>query len=232
MKPLVPVVITLTPAQRALIREASGKNATELGIEPVETGSYWLCASGDGKKPWLLKEPDPKSYLATRRKQPPRINPCYTSFRLRIGRSRIHHLGVFAEERIPAQRNVIEYVGEFVNPVESYRRSNRTEAVYMFKLDEFWRIDGSVGGSGAEFINHSCDPNLRSRRLKGRVLFQSLRPIEAGAELTLDYRFPNKGPRVRCRCGSPKCRGTINVVGRSKSKSRTKSGSKTSRAPR
>lgn len=223
MKPSAPVVITLTPAQRALIREASGKNATELGIESVETGSCWLCASGDGKKPWLLKVPDPKSYLASRRKQPRRIDPRHARFRLRIGRSPIHHLGVFADERIPARRNVIEYVGELVNPVESYRRTNRAKAVYTIKLDEFWRIDGSVGGSGAEFINHSCDPNLRSRRLKGRVLLQSLRPIEAGTELTLDYHFSNEGPKVRCRCGSHKCRGTINVVRRSRSKSRTKS---------
>jgi len=224
MKPPARVVITLTPAQRALILEASGKNPTELGIEPVETGSGWLCASGDGNKPWLLKEPDPKSYLASRRKQRTRIDPRHARFRLRIGQSSIHHLGVFAEERIPARRNVIEYVGEFVNPVESYRRTNRAKAVYTIKLDEFWIIDGSVGGSGAEFINHSCDPNLRSRRLKGLVLLQSLRPIEAGSELTLDYHFSNEGPKVRCRCGSPKCRGTINVVRRNRPKSRAESG--------
>jgi hypothetical protein len=176
MKPPVPVIITLTPAQRALIREASGKNATELGIEPVETGSYWLCASGDGKKPWLLKEPDPKSYLATRRKQPPRINPCYTSFRLRIGRSRIHHLGVFAEERIPARRNVIEYVGEFVNPVESYRRTNRAKAVYTIKLDEFWSIDGS---RSSHIMNMSiCRFRRRLRNRLHQLAILLAQPLE------------------------------------------------------
>ena len=232
MKPPTPVVITLTPAQRALIREASGKDATKLGIEPMETGSGWLCVSGDGKNPWVLKIPDPESSLSNRRKKPPRIDPRRARFRLRIGRSRIHRVGVFAEERIPARRNVIEYVGEFVNPVESFRRTNRAKAVYAFKLDEFWTIDGSVGGSGAEFINHSCDPNLRSRRLKDRVLYQSVRNIAVGEELTVDYRFSSESPKVRCQCGSRRCRGTINVVRRGRSMSRTRSGSKTVRPRR
>ena len=53
-----PVVINLTPAQRALIREASGKNIAKLGIEPAETGSGWLY-SVKGNKFWLLKHPTP-----------------------------------------------------------------------------------------------------------------------------------------------------------------------------
>jgi hypothetical protein len=223
---LDPPVITLTPAQRALIREAWGKDVARLGIEPVETGSGWLYSAG-GKKFWLLKHADPDSYLAARRKQQPRIDPRHARFRLRIGASRIHRLGVFAEERIPARRNVIEYVGERVNPVESYRRTKGAKQTYTFKLDEFWRIDGSVGGSGAEFINHSCDPNLRWRRRGDRVLCQSVRPIAVGEELTLDYHFSHKSPKVPCRCGSPKCRGSINVVKGGRSKSQTNSWTKT-----
>jgi hypothetical protein len=212
-----PVVIKLTASQRALIRDASGKSVAKLGIEPVETGSGWLYSAG-GRRFWLLKHPDPESYLATRQKRQPHIDSRRARFRLRIGASRIHHLGVFAEERIPARRNVIEYVGELVNPVETYRRVKDARETYSFKLDEFWRIDGSVGGSGAEFINHSCDPNLRWRRLGNRVLCQSVRPIAAGEELTLDYHFSPKSPKVPCQCGSPRCRGTINAVKHGRSK--------------
>jgi len=211
MKPPPQVVISLTSAQRALIREASGKNVSELGIEPVETGSGWLYPAG-GKKFWLLKDADPESYSAARQKQRPRIDSRHARFRLRIGASHIHRWGVFAAERIPARRNVIEYTGELVNRVESYRRTKGAKETYTFKLDEFWRIDGSVGGSGAEFINHSCEPNLRARRFKGGILYQSVRTIAAGEELTVDYRFPQKAPKVSCRCGSPECRGTINVT--------------------
>ena len=206
-----PVVITLTPAQRALIRAASGKNVAKLGIEPVDTGSGWLYSAG-GKKFWLLKHPDPESYEAARQKAQPRIDPRHARFRLRIGESRIHRWGVFAEERISAWRDVIEYVGELVNPVEAYRRTKSAEETYAFALDKFWRIDGAVGGSGAEFINHSCDPNLRWRDRGGRVLCQSVRPIAVGEELTLDYHFSPKAPKFPCRCGSSQCRGTINVL--------------------
>lgn len=218
----VPVIIALTPAQRALIRESSGKEVTELGVEPVETGAGWLYAAGGGKF-WLLKHADPESYEAAQRNHQPRIDSRYARFRLRIEASRIHRWGVFADEQIPARRHVIEYVGELVNPVESFRRLKDAAKTYTFKLNEFWRIDGTVGGSGAEFINHSCEPNLRWRNFGKAVMCQSVRPIAAGEELTLDYHFPQEAPKVPCQCGSPQCRGTINVARDGKSKSRTKS---------
>ena len=205
----LPVMIQLTPAQRALIREASGKDVRALGIEPMD-GSGWLYSAG--RKFWLLKHGDPASYRAARRNERPHIDARMANFRLKISRSHIHRWGVFAEEPIPPRRIVIEYTGELANPVEAYRRMKDAGAIYSFKLDEFWRIDGSIGGSGAQFINHSCDPNLRWRRRAGRVLCQSVRAIVAGEELTLDYHFPAQAPKVPCRCGSPQCRGTINVV--------------------
>jgi len=216
-----PVVIELTAEQRALIRAASGKNVPRIGIEPVDTGSGWLYAGG-GKKFWLLKHPDPESYEAARKEAQPRIDPRFARFHLKISKSAIHRWGVYAEEKIPARRNVIEYQGERVNPVESFRRRKKQAETYFFKLDDFWHIDGSVGGSGAEFINHSCDPNLRWRRNGDRILCQSLRPIAVGEELTLDYHFSHEAPKVLCRCGSPRCRGTINVPKVDKGKPRAR----------
>ena len=217
----VPLIITLTPAQRALIRESSGKEVANLGIESVETGDGWLYAAAEGKF-WLLKHADPESYAAAQRNHQPRIDSRYARFRLKIGESRIHRWGVFANEQIPARRNVIQYVGELVNPVESFRRLKDATRTYSFRLSEFWRIDGLVGGSGAEFINHSCDPNLRWRKFGDGVMCQSLRPIAAGEELTLDYRFSPMAPEAPCQCGSPQCRGTMNAARDGKSKSRTK----------
>jgi len=212
MKEQAPIVIKLNRTQRALLREASGKDVPTLRIEHLDTGSGWLYAPKKSNKFWLLKHPDPQSYIAAKRKHQPKIDPRYARFPLRIGPSRIHHVGVFAEERIPARRKVIEYIGERVNPVEAYRRTKDEEKTYVFTVDEFWRIDASVVGSGAEFINHSCDPNLKWRTVRGKIFCQSSRPIEAGEELTLDYHFPRTAPRVPCRCGSPKCRGTINLI--------------------
>ena len=205
-----PVRITLTADQQALVRQASGKNIASLGIEPNASGCGWLYSAANDQF-WLLKHSDPESYRAARRRLKPRIDPQYARFRLRIGKSRIHRFGVFAKELIPARRNVIDYIGELVNPIESYQRNKNAKEKYVIKLDDFWRIDGAIGGSGAEFINHSCDPNIRYRVVRNRVVCQSIRTILPGEELTADYRFSHKAPKLPCRCGSPKCRGAMNV---------------------
>jgi SET domain-containing protein len=142
----------------------------------------------------------------------PRIDPDHACFGMRLSRSRIHRWGVFATEFIPARRKVIEYTGERINRMQTKRRAAEREHTYFFTLDAYWTLDGAVGGSGAEYINHSCEPNLVSRILKGHILYISLRDIRAGEELTIDYRFDKKVERVACLCGSPNCRGTINIL--------------------
>ncbi len=141
----------------------------------------------------------------------PGIDPRFACFQLRIAPSAIHRWGVFAEEAIPRNRKVLEYTGEKISRRESKRRADSREDVYLFTLDNYWNIDGAVGGSGAELVNHCCDPNLVVRILKGHILYLSLREIAPGEELTIDYRFGWDVEKVPCKCGSPKCRGVINV---------------------
>jgi SET domain-containing protein len=129
---------------------------------------------------------------------------------MEIRPSGIHRFGVFALERIPARRKVIEYTGEKISRRETKRRGQGS-LTYLFTLDNYWTIDGSVGGSGAEIINHSCDPNLTSFIIKGHILYRSRRAIAPGEELTVDYRFSDKIEKVSCRCGTAKCRGAINI---------------------
>jgi SET domain-containing protein len=140
----------------------------------------------------------------------PVIDPRYTPFRLVIRRSKIHKRGVYAVEFIPERRKVIEYTGERVNRREAKRRGDNS-LTYLFTLDDYWTIDGAVGGSGAEIINHSCEPNLRSTIHKGHILYWSKRDIAPGEELTVDYLFSKKIDRIPCYCGAKACRGTINV---------------------
>ncbi len=140
----------------------------------------------------------------------PTIDSRYTPFRLSIRESKIHQRGVYAEEFIPARRKVIEYTGERISRRETKRRGEGS-FTYLFTLDDYWTIDGAVGGSGAEIINHSCDPNLRSSIHKGHILYWSKRDIRRGEELTIDYLFSKNVERIPCCCGAKNCRGTINV---------------------
>ena len=140
----------------------------------------------------------------------PCIDPRFARFRLGLSRSPIHRWGVYASEPIPARRKVIEYTGERISRAET-RRRGLGELTYLFTLDSYWTLDGAVGGSGAELINHSCDPNLYSWNFKGHILYMSKRDILPGEELTVDYMFSKKIEPVPCRCGSARCRGTINL---------------------
>jgi SET domain-containing protein len=148
--------------------------------------------------------------MATRVIASPSIDPRYANFRLEIRQSKIHQRGVYALEPIPARRKVIEYTGERLNRRDAKRRDCGS-VTYLFSVDDYWTLDGAVGGSGAEIINHSCDPNLRANVFKGHILYFSKRAIRAGEELTIDYRFPRTVERVPCRCRSENCRGTINL---------------------
>jgi uncharacterized protein len=137
-------------------------------------------------------------------------------YRLRVQRSGIHRLGVFAGSLIPKGRKVIEYAGERISRLETRKRflegsNNRSRRLnYLAQLDSYWAIDGAAGGNGAELINHSCDPNLKLKRIRRRLWLVSLRKIRRGEELAYDYHFARRGEKVRCRCGAKTCRGTIN----------------------
>lgn len=138
----------------------------------------------------------------------PRIDPQYTCFDIVIRRSKIHRYGVYANEQIPANRKVIEYTGLRLNRRQA-AAVDGGEYTYLFAVDAYWTLDGAQGGSGAEIINHSCEPNLISRVLKGHVLYMSRREIKPGEELTVDYNFDDLKETTPCFCGAPACRGTI-----------------------
>ncbi len=133
-------------------------------------------------------------------------------FRLNLKSSKIHRWGIYAGEPIPKGKKVIEYTGERISRRETKRRAETAEFNYLFTLDSYWTLDGSVNGSGAEFINHSCEPNIAAKVVNGRILYVSKRDIRKGEELTIDYHFPKEDETVKCGCGAKTCRGTINLV--------------------
>ncbi|HZO52431.1 MAG TPA: SET domain-containing protein-lysine N-methyltransferase [Bryobacteraceae bacterium] len=141
----------------------------------------------------------------------PEIDERHACFPLKVVRSPIHRWGVVALADIPANRKVIEYTGERISRKETKRRADSTELHYLFTLDDYWTIDGTVGGSGAEYINHSCDPNIRAVVMRGHILYYSLRAIKKGEELLIDYHFDANVEKVECKCGAIVCRGTINL---------------------
>jgi uncharacterized protein len=142
----------------------------------------------------------------------------FSRFKLRVSSSRIHRLGVFAAENIPARTRVIEYCGRKLNrrptnEVFNERWASRSPNLYyLARVDTYWAVDGAIDGSGAEFVNHSCDPNLIMMTIRKRIWLVSLRRVRRGEELSYDYSFDPRAIRVPCHCHSPKCRGTLNRI--------------------
>ncbi|XP_028393284.1 histone-lysine N-methyltransferase SETD2-like isoform X2 [Dendronephthya gigantea] len=127
--------------------------------------------------------------------------------------------GLRTLEDIAAHQFVIEYSGEvmgyeeFEKRVEMYDHENRRHYYFMtLKADEI--IDATYKGNLSRFINHSCDPNCETQKwtVNGylRIGFFSVRDIEAGTELTFDYKFQRYGKKAQvCYCESQNCRGII-----------------------
>ena len=148
-----------------------------------------------------------KALAAPRR----RINPKFTRYRMQIGRSAKHRYGVFALEDIPAHHRVIEYTGKHLNLVQAFK-IHAPKDIYIATINTNLYVDGRRGGSGAEFMNHSCAPNLAVRTIGRHLYLYSRRKIRAGEELTWHYRYPIKLKRVPCHCGARRCRGTLRYV--------------------
>ena len=148
--------------------------------------------------------------LPTEEPVEPRIDHTATPFQLEARPSPIHRFGIFAAQTISANVRVIEYTGERIGYREAERRRERAY-LYLFWVAPGRLIDGAVGGSGAEFINHGCAPNVVVDIIEGRVFFASLREITADEELLLDYRVGGDAPAMPCRCGAANCRGFLNA---------------------
>ncbi|MBD3318636.1 SET domain-containing protein-lysine N-methyltransferase [Candidatus Woesearchaeota archaeon] len=131
-----------------------------------------------------------------------------------VRQSSIHNKGLFALLPLRKGERIIEYTGEKISKKEGDRRSDEQEAsgkpMVIFELDDKWDLDASVGGSGAEYANHSCNPNVESVDAEGKIFLIALRDIKAGEELTYDYNFDAEAEHTPCHCGSPQCRGKIN----------------------
>jgi SET domain-containing protein len=142
-------------------------------------------------------------------------------------RSPIHGNGVFAVEAIAKGDHVIQYKGTLMSNDEAdkmYGDGGETGHTFLFTLNDEYIIDANRKGNTARWINHSCDPNCQALidesdsgdPRKDKVVIEAIRKIKPGEELTYDYGIVLDMPHTArlkkiwaCRCGSPKCIGTM-----------------------
>jgi SET domain-containing protein len=142
------------------------------------------------------------------------------SRRIQVRKSGVHGKGVFALRPIASGERIIEYKGEVISWREALRRHPHDPLdpnhTFYFHIDDKHVIDAKVGGNAARWINHACEPNCQADEDGGRVFISALADLSPGEELFYDYGLviderhtPKLKKQYACRCGSPRCRGTM-----------------------
>ena len=134
--------------------------------------------------------------------------------------SEIQGTGAFATRTIRKGTRIIEYLGQRISWRTADKRYDDEKMsrhhTFLFTVDDKTCIDAAVHGNDARFLNHSCDPNCEAINDRKRIFIEARKTIPVGTELVYDYQYERTDDHTaaderfyRCRCGSPKCRGTI-----------------------
>ena len=134
--------------------------------------------------------------------------------------SKIQGKGAFAIRNIKKGTRLIEYLGQRISWRTADKRYDDEKMgrhhTFLFTVDDKVVIDAAVNGNDARFLNHSCDGNCEAITERKRIFIEARRSIKAGEELLYDYQYERTEDHTEedekfyaCRCGSPKCRGSI-----------------------
>ena len=94
---------------------------------------------------------------------------------LAIRESHINGRGCFATIHFARGRKIAEYTGERISDREAKRRAGGRAKLRICDIDGRWSLDGSHGGNGTHYINHSCEPNSYMRSSTGTSLLRPAR---------------------------------------------------------
>jgi hypothetical protein len=120
---------------------------------------------------------------------------------------------------LAAGERVLEYKGEITawrDAVRRHRREGVAGHTFLFGLSDGRVIDGSRGGNSARWLNHACAPNCETIEDSGRIFIHTLRAIDAGEELFIEYLLATDDPldddvraQYVCRCSASDCRRSM-----------------------
>lgn len=134
------------------------------------------------------------------------------AYGLRVAESNIDGKGCFAAVSFRRNEQIAEYVGERISFAEAECRRRAPGKKCICDVDREWSIDGSRGGNGTQYINHSCYPNSYLVVSGGRVFIHALREIFPGEEITTDYRYEMGLDQTRCNCQTASCLEKIGLT--------------------
>ena len=137
------------------------------------------------------------------------VRQAYQKFDVFVRKSEIDGHGVFAAEMIPARLKIGEIRGEAISCAEGRRRAASLQRIMIVEISDRTAIDASKSTDPMRFTNHSCQANARLAIIAGRIELYSLRAIEPGEEITVNYGATHHEGKLPCRCGAPNCIGAL-----------------------
>ena len=124
-----------------------------------------------------------------------------------IRSSAIHAAGCYTTRPIKQGARVCEYEGPRMTKAVADARYADRFVTYLFACGGKMVIDGF---GTPMFFNHCCDPNCESEEIDGHIYISTLRPIQAGEELTYEYNlYDSDDDDQDCYCGTANCRKTM-----------------------
>jgi SET domain-containing protein len=115
---------------------------------------------------------------------------------------------LFAAEPIRAGTPIIEFKGRIIS-WETGALMLLRGANHVIKFDANHDLDARPQWSAAGHVNHGCYPNCAIKKKRDGLWLTSIRPIQQGEELLIDYNFDLGEEFEPCRCGHPRCRGLM-----------------------
>ncbi len=124
-------------------------------------------------------------------------------------KSKIHNVGAYAVREIRKGTRIIEYIGQPITKKKAAAELQDGNG-YVFTINKFFDIDGSVRWNPARYINHGCNANAESDVIEDRVWILATRTIRKGEEVLYNYNYDLVDAFDNpCRCGAENCVGYI-----------------------
>jgi uncharacterized protein len=116
--------------------------------------------------------------------------------------------GIFAARRLEVGE-LVSMWGGIVMSLDELAELPEHERHYAVQIEERLVLTTPEhDAASADFINHSCEPNLG---LDGPISLRVMREILPGDELSFDYAMTDSTPLLEldCTCGAALCRGRV-----------------------
>jgi hypothetical protein len=126
--------------------------------------------------------------------------------------SPIEGRGVFARQKFAPGDVIVPYApSQRRLPASDPEATLASETKFTLLSEGEWVIVPDLNVPGGYLCNHSCEPNA-TLYSDGKGRIECLRSISPGEEVTVFYGWVthNQSLRDPCRCGTARCRGSIN----------------------